>query len=99
VELDWSADCGPSWMRTEHGCLRKFRAPFVLCHLEGLTNEEAARQLGCPKGTILSRLARARARSGRVWPARASARLRLADTLFLEKTMAGRCRPVSFMPH
>ncbi len=40
----------------------KFRAPFILCHLEGVTNEEAARRLGCPKGTVLSRLARARER-------------------------------------
>ena len=40
----------------------KFRAPFVLCHVEGRTNEEAARELACPLGTILSRLARARER-------------------------------------
>jgi RNA polymerase sigma factor (sigma-70 family) len=40
----------------------KFRAPLVLCYLEGLTNEEAAQQLGCAKGTVQSRLARARAR-------------------------------------
>ena len=40
----------------------RYRAPFVLCHLEGKANEEAARQLGCPKGTILSRLSRARER-------------------------------------
>ena len=39
-----------------------YRVPFVLCHLEGLTNEEAARRLRCPKGTILSRLSRARER-------------------------------------
>lgn len=38
----------------------KYRAPFLLCHVEGKTNEEAARQLRCPLGTILSRLARAR---------------------------------------
>jgi RNA polymerase sigma factor (sigma-70 family) len=40
----------------------RYRVPFVLCHLEGLTNEEAARRLRCPKGTILSRLSRARER-------------------------------------
>jgi RNA polymerase sigma factor (sigma-70 family) len=40
----------------------KYRAPFVLCYLEGRTNEEAARVLGCPKGTVLSRLAWARQR-------------------------------------
>jgi RNA polymerase sigma factor (sigma-70 family) len=40
----------------------KFRTALVLCYLEGLTNEEAARRLGCPTGTVLSRLSRARAR-------------------------------------
>ncbi len=40
----------------------KLRAPIILCYLEGLTNDAAARQLGCPKGTVLSRLARARQR-------------------------------------
>jgi RNA polymerase sigma factor (sigma-70 family) len=40
----------------------RFRAPFVLCHVQGRTNEEAARELGCPVGTVLSRLARARRR-------------------------------------
>jgi RNA polymerase sigma factor (sigma-70 family) len=41
---------------------QKYRAPFVLCYLEGRTNEEAARLLRCPKGTILSQLAWARER-------------------------------------
>jgi RNA polymerase sigma-70 factor (ECF subfamily) len=40
----------------------KYRAPVVLCYLQGKTNEQAAQELGCPKGTILSRLARARER-------------------------------------
>src|SRR4051812_11735306 len=40
----------------------RYRAPLVLCHLEGLTHHEAARQLGCPVGTIESRLSRARER-------------------------------------
>jgi len=38
----------------------KYRSPFVLCYLEGKTNEEAAQHLRCPKGTIATRLARAR---------------------------------------
>jgi RND family efflux transporter MFP subunit len=40
----------------------RFRAAAVLCYLEGRTVEEAARQLGCPRGTVASRLARARDR-------------------------------------
>jgi RNA polymerase sigma factor (sigma-70 family) len=41
---------------------QKYRAPLVLFYLEGKTTEEVARQLGCPKGTVLSRLARGRDR-------------------------------------
>ncbi len=39
---------------------RKCRQVFILCYLEGLTNEQAAAQLGCPPGTVRSGLARAR---------------------------------------
>jgi RNA polymerase sigma-70 factor (ECF subfamily) len=38
----------------------KYRAPLVLCYLEGKTNEEAARLLHWPLGSMSARLARAR---------------------------------------
>jgi RNA polymerase sigma factor (sigma-70 family) len=40
----------------------KYRAPIVLCYLEGLTHDEAAIRLNWPVGTVRSRLARARDR-------------------------------------
>src|SRR5262245_52985298 len=39
----------------------KYRAVIVLCDLEAMTRQEAARQLGVPEGTVAGRLARARA--------------------------------------
>ena len=40
----------------------KYRAPLVLCYLEGLTHDEAAEQLRWPVGTVRSRLAGGRDR-------------------------------------
>jgi RNA polymerase sigma factor (sigma-70 family) len=57
----------PSW-REFHAILdeeldrlpAKYRAPLVLCYLEGQSRDEAAQQLGCPLGTLKSRLERGR---------------------------------------
>jgi RNA polymerase sigma-70 factor (ECF subfamily) len=40
----------------------RYRRPFVLCHLEGKSNEEVAAELRCALGTVSSRLTRARQR-------------------------------------
>jgi RNA polymerase sigma factor (sigma-70 family) len=42
------------------GLPEKYRAPLVLCYLEGMTNEEAAQMLGWPSGSMSYRLARGR---------------------------------------
>jgi hypothetical protein len=40
----------------------RFRIPVVLCYLDGYSNAEVAQLLGCPEGTIASRLSTARER-------------------------------------
>jgi RNA polymerase sigma factor (sigma-70 family) len=40
----------------------RYRQPVILCYLEGLTYVQAGRQLGCPPGTVATRLSRARDR-------------------------------------
>jgi RNA polymerase sigma factor (sigma-70 family) len=40
----------------------RFRAPVILHYFEGLSTEATAQRLGCARGTVLSRLARARDR-------------------------------------
>ncbi|MGP0062869.1 MAG: sigma-70 family RNA polymerase sigma factor [Isosphaeraceae bacterium] len=38
----------------------RYRQPVILCDLEGRTHEQAAMQIGCPVGTVKSRLSRGR---------------------------------------
>jgi RNA polymerase sigma factor (sigma-70 family) len=53
---DWPAELDAAIA----GLPERYRNPIVLCHLQGLTTTEAARQLGCPPGTVATRLFRAR---------------------------------------
>jgi uncharacterized protein (TIGR03067 family) len=55
-------DLGPMLFEEIGRLPDKYRIPLVLCYLEGKTNEQAAQHLGCPPGTVFSRLARARER-------------------------------------
>lgn len=48
----------------------KFREPVVLCCLEGLARDEAAKQIGCPASVLKSRLEQARERLRRRLTAR-----------------------------
>jgi RNA polymerase sigma-70 factor (ECF subfamily) len=66
-ELEAKAADDMSWrelrlvLHEELGRLpEKYRAPLLLCYWEGKTQEEAALQLGCKKGTLKERVHRAR---------------------------------------
>ncbi len=61
-EADGSQECLAALHEEIARLPGRFREPVVLCHLEGLSTAAAADRLGCARGTILSRLARARER-------------------------------------
>jgi polysaccharide biosynthesis/export protein len=54
------AEFGPVVQEEVQRLPEKYRAVVALCYWQGLTHEQAASQLGCPLGTVRSRLARAR---------------------------------------
>jgi RNA polymerase sigma factor (sigma-70 family) len=58
-ESGW-ADLRPILDEELHRLPNKYRAPLILCYLEGKTNVEAGRLLGWPAGSMSKRLARGR---------------------------------------
>jgi len=65
----------------------KYRLPLVLCHMEGLTYEQAAMRLGCPVRTVQSRLTRGRERlRGRLVRRGLASSTALAQSSLLPKT-------------
>jgi RNA polymerase sigma factor (sigma-70 family) len=62
TEQPWEAnDLGPVLHEELNRLPERYRAPLVLCYLQGKTNEQAARLLAWPVGTVKGRLSRARA--------------------------------------
>jgi HlyD family secretion protein len=55
-----ASDFGPVVQEEVRRLPQKYRAVVVLCYWQSQTHEQAAAQLGCPLGTVRSRLARAR---------------------------------------
>jgi RNA polymerase sigma factor (sigma-70 family) len=53
-------DLGPLLQADVERLPKHLRAVVILCYWEGLTHEQAAARLGCPLGTVRSRVARAR---------------------------------------
>ncbi|MFI5454405.1 MAG: sigma-70 family RNA polymerase sigma factor [Isosphaerales bacterium] len=53
-------ELGPAIQEEVRRLPERYRAVVVLCYWDGLTREQAAAQLGCPLGTVRSRLTRAR---------------------------------------
>lgn len=62
IEEETADDIAPIVHAELDALPERYRAVVVLCCLEGRTHAEAARQLGCPVGTVQSRLARGRER-------------------------------------
>jgi RNA polymerase sigma factor (sigma-70 family) len=71
----------------------RFQLPVVLCYLDGRPTEEAARLLGVPRGTVLSRLATARARlAGRLSRRGVTLPAAVAVTAVTAETVGGAMR-------
>jgi RNA polymerase sigma factor (sigma-70 family) len=73
----------------------KYRAVVVLCDLEGKGRKEAARQLGCPEGTVAGRLVRARAMLAKRLTRRGVTLSSAALAVMLAQKAASGCAPGS----
>ncbi len=73
----------------------KYRAVVVLCDLEGKGRKEAARQLGCPEGTVAGRLVRARAMLAKRLTRRGVTLSSAALAVMLAQQAASGCAPGS----
>jgi RNA polymerase sigma factor (sigma-70 family) len=56
------SECCPELHEAIARLPERYREPVVLCYLEGMTSEQAAMRIGCPPGTVWSRLSTARQR-------------------------------------
>ncbi len=70
ADAEQSDDLGPVLHQEISRLPERYRAAVVVCYLEGLTHEQAAERLGCPVGTVRSRLATGRDRLRRQLTAR-----------------------------
>jgi RNA polymerase sigma factor (sigma-70 family) len=75
-----------------------FRAPLVLCYLEGRTQEEAARQLGWPLSTVRGRLQHGREKLRRRLERRGVALTAALGAALTGQTLAEAAIPSSALP-
>ena len=90
VEADWR-DLRPVLDEELARLPEKYRAPIVLCHLEGLTHDQAAARLKWPVGTVRGRLARGR----ETLRARLTRRGLAFSTALISSLLAERAAPAS----
>lgn len=76
-------DLGPVLHQEINRLPERYRKPIVLFHLAGLSHDQVAEQLGCPVGTVRSRLVRGRERLRERLTRRGLAPTSVASTVLL----------------